>query len=60
MPQEPSPGTDKKSKSIMIRFPVEDYRAIQKAAFSRGLDMGPMLSKLLAPVVELLRQDDSN
>lgn len=45
-----------KRKSIMVKFTNEDYLAIREAAFRRGLEMGPMLSGLLAPILSLLRE----
>ena len=43
-----------KTKTIMLRFTKDEYTAIRAIAFSRGLDMGPMLIELLRPTITLL------
>lgn len=53
-PQD-QPRAETKPKSIMLRVSTDDYLAIRQAAYLRGMEMGPMLLELLAPVVKLLK-----
>lgn len=47
-------GRAKTGKKITIRLTEQEFRTVRDAAYSRGLDMGPMLADLLRPLLPRL------
>jgi predicted DNA binding CopG/RHH family protein len=45
----------RKSKQIAIRLSLEEWQAVRQAAYSRGLEMGPMVAEWIRPHIERLK-----